>query len=104
LLDLAGALFPPTPAGRAAPLLGQARVEEIDVESRAQIDTVADAESRRPTWTFIDLAPPAGCDRQADVERLLAPGMTHLDIGQGDVDRVVMADPDGNEFCLLSAR
>ena len=27
-----------------------------------------------------------------------------IDIGQGDVSWVVMADPDGNEFCVLSPR
>ncbi|MGP4012532.1 polysaccharide deacetylase family protein [Streptomyces sp. 4N124] len=43
LLDSAGELFPPTPAGRAA-LLGQARLDEIELEFRAQISAVADAE------------------------------------------------------------
>ncbi|MGH3337166.1 MAG: VOC family protein, partial [Nocardioides sp.] len=28
-------------------------------------------------------------------------GATRVDIGQGDVDWVVMADPDSNEFCVL---
>ncbi|WP_405458293.1 polysaccharide deacetylase family protein [Streptomyces sp. NBC_00101] len=42
LLDPAGRLFAPTPAGRAA-LLAQARIEEVEREFRAQIDTVADA-------------------------------------------------------------
>jgi hypothetical protein len=30
----------------------------------------------------------------------VALGATRVDIGQGDVDRVVMADPDSNEFCV----
>lgn len=42
LLDEAGELFAPTPAGRAA-LLGQARLDEIELEFRAQIDAVGDA-------------------------------------------------------------
>lgn len=42
LLDPEGRLFAPTPAGRAA-LLGQARLDEIEVEFRAQIEAVADA-------------------------------------------------------------
>jgi hypothetical protein len=33
---------------------------------------------------------------------LLALGATHADIGQGDVPWIVLADPEGNEFCLLS--
>ncbi|RYJ31767.1 YdjC family protein [Streptomyces sp. L-9-10] len=42
LLDSAGELFSPTPAGRAA-LLGRARLDEIELEFRAQVDAVADA-------------------------------------------------------------
>jgi predicted enzyme related to lactoylglutathione lyase len=51
-----------------------------------------------------DLAPAADGDLQAEVERLLALGATYADIGQGDVPWVVMADPDGNEFCVLTPR
>ena len=51
-----------------------------------------------------DLAPPAGGDQQAEVDRLISLGATRVDIGQGDVDWVVMADPDGHEFCVLTPR
>jgi catechol 2,3-dioxygenase-like lactoylglutathione lyase family enzyme len=51
-----------------------------------------------------DLAPAAGADLQAETDRLLALGATYADIGQGDVDWVVMVDPDGHEFCLLPPR
>ena len=51
-----------------------------------------------------DLAPPADGDQQAEVDRLVALGATRVDIGQGDVSWVVMADPDGNEFCVLAPR
>ncbi|MDX3108765.1 VOC family protein [Nonomuraea angiospora] len=51
-----------------------------------------------------DLAPPADGDQQAEVERLIALGATRVDIGQGEVDWVVMADPDGHEFCVLTPR
>jgi predicted enzyme related to lactoylglutathione lyase len=50
----------------------------------------------------LDIAPLAGGDQQAEVERLESLGATRIDIGQGDVDWVVMADPDGNEFCVLT--
>ena len=33
--------------------------------------------------------------------RLESLGARRADIGQGDVDWVVMADPEGNEFCVL---
>jgi Glyoxalase-like domain len=47
-----------------------------------------------------DLVPSGGSDQHAEVERLLALGATTIDIGQGAVDWTVMADPDGNEFCV----
>ena len=50
----------------------------------------------------LDIAPPAHVDQQAEVDRLVSLGATRIDIGQGDVSWVVMADPDGNEFCVLS--
>ena len=46
-----------------------------------------------------DLAP--GPDQAQQVDRLLALGATPCDIGQGDVPWVVLADPEGNEFCVL---
>jgi predicted enzyme related to lactoylglutathione lyase len=46
-----------------------------------------------------------GGDRQAEeVERLLGLGATHLDIGQGDVPWVVLADPEGNPLCVMEER
>jgi predicted enzyme related to lactoylglutathione lyase len=52
----------------------------------------------------LDIAPPADGDQEAEVTRLLGLGATHADIGQGDVHWTVMADPDGNEFCVLPPR
>ena len=52
----------------------------------------------------LDLAPDADDDLTAEVDRLLALGATHADIGQGDVEWAVLADPDGNEFCVLTPR
>ena len=43
-------------------------------------------------------------DRDAEVTRLISLGATHADIGQGDVPWVVLADPEGNEFCVLGSR
>jgi predicted enzyme related to lactoylglutathione lyase len=42
---------------------------------------------------------------QADlIQRLMATGATEADIGQGDVPWAVLADPEGNEFCVLEPR
>src|SRR4051812_48216739 len=43
-------------------------------------------------------------DRDAEVERLVGLGATRADIGQGEQSWVVLADPEGNEFCVLSSR
>lgn len=52
----------------------------------------------------LDVAPPLGEDQAAEVDRLVTLGARRIDIGQGDVTWVVMADPDGNEFCVLTPR
>jgi hypothetical protein len=44
-------------------------------------------------------------DQAAEVERLEALGATRASVGQtGQESWVVMADPEGNEFCVLRAR
>ena len=43
-------------------------------------------------------------DRDAEVERFVRLGATRADIGQGEQSWVVLADPEGNEFCVLSSR
>jgi predicted enzyme related to lactoylglutathione lyase len=40
-------------------------------------------------------------DRDAEIERLKALGATEVDIGQGEVGWTVLADPEGNEFCVV---
>jgi Glyoxalase-like domain len=43
-------------------------------------------------------------DQSAEVERLVGLGASRTDIGQGQTPWIVMADPEGNEFCVLSSR
>ncbi|WP_089156046.1 VOC family protein [Micromonospora sp. NBS 11-29] len=52
----------------------------------------------------LDLAPPAGADREAEIDRLVALGATRVGAGRHTVDDVVLADPDGTEFCVLTPR
>jgi hypothetical protein len=52
----------------------------------------------------LDVAPPADGDQATEVERVLSLGARHVDIGQRDVPWVVLADPDDNEFCVLTPR
>lgn len=59
--------------------------EKKSVKNRLHVDLRADATSR-----------------EAELERLFALGARRVDVGQGpDVTWVVLADPEGNEFCLL---
>ncbi|PZE77087.1 MULTISPECIES: VOC family protein [unclassified Curtobacterium] len=53
----------------------------------------------------IDLAPGPEDDQATDVQALLDRGATRADVGQDDdVSWVVLRDPEGNEFCVLSPR
>lgn len=68
-----------------------------------------------PVWLFLSV--PEGktvknrlhCDftpddQAAEVARLVGLGAQTVDIGQGEQSWVVLADPEGNEFCILSGR
>jgi hypothetical protein len=53
----------------------------------------------------LDVAPFADDAQDADVTRLIDLGARRVDVGQGpEVTWVVLADPEGNEFCVLSPR
>ncbi|TQM15512.1 VOC family protein [Pseudonocardia kunmingensis] len=45
-----------------------------------------------------------GAEQRQVVERLLGLGAAHTDVGQGDVPWVVLADPEGNAFCVMEER
>ena len=81
-----GAMIAPfrEPRPGAYPVYFQANPDEKRVKNR---------------WHF-DLAPR---DQAAEVARLEALGARRADIGQGDVSWVVMADVEGNEFCVLKS-
>ncbi|WP_327040311.1 VOC family protein [Micromonospora ureilytica] len=51
-----------------------------------------------------DLAPAVDVDWQVEVDRLLSLGATVVEAGRGEAGRVVLADPDGQEFSLLTHR
>jgi hypothetical protein len=84
---------PPAPEGKSLPgpvppTLTFARVpEEKAVKNRLHIDVN-----------------PADREQDEEVRRLLDLGARHADVGQGDVSWVVLADPEGNEFCVLAGR
>ena len=57
----------------------------------------SDAKSVKNRWHF-DLVPD---EQTAEVSRLESLGAHRVDIGQGEAGWVVMADPEGNEICVL---
>lgn len=63
-----------------------------------RVPDVAGAASR----VHLDLA--GGAEQSEVVERLVGLGATRLDIGQGDVPWVVLADVEGNPFCVMESR
>ncbi|SHM48566.1 VOC family protein [Actinacidiphila paucisporea] len=70
------------------------------------IDVIAVPEAKTPTKNrlHIDLATTSAAHQAALVARLESLGATHADVGQGDVPWTVLADPEGNEFCVLEPR
>src|SRR5215831_7282256 len=52
----------------------------------------------------LDLATESARHQRAEVRRLIALGARPADIGQRDVPWTVLADPEGNEFCVLDPR
>lgn len=55
-----------------------------------------------PQRLHLDLR--GGEEQQQVVDRLLALGAKHAEIGQGQVPWVVFADPEGNPFCVMEER
>ncbi len=87
---------------------------ETSIEAPADAATEASG-TARPSLTFVsvpeskagknrlhlDLNPD---DQAGEVERLVNMGARRVDVGQGRrVTWVVLADPEGNEFCVLRA-
>lgn len=62
---------------------------------------VADPVRRSPRL-HVDLL--GGSEQARVVEHALALGASRLDIGQGDVPWSVLADPEGNPFCVMESR
>lgn len=102
------------PEGLAAfwcEVLGWSVLDRYD----GQVEIGASAEEQQgPTFVFVpstnakvqklrlhvDVRPVDG-DHEAELQRLLDVGAVRVDVGQGDAPWVVLADPEGNEFCLL---
>jgi hypothetical protein len=88
---------------------------QVDAETHAEIGLVPTDDTRfRVVFLasqdeklvknriHIDLTTTSLDDQQVTVDRLLELGARHIDIGQSPDDpHVVLADPEGNEFCVI---
>ncbi|MGW1962591.1 VOC family protein [Streptomyces sp. NPDC001935] len=70
------------------------------------IDVVPVPEPKTATKNrvHLDLATTSPAHQAELVDRLRTLGATPADVGQGDVPWTVLADPEGNEFCVLEPR
>jgi len=109
------AVQPPTVAEFWCGVLGW-EVLEVDVDGDYTIHTIGPSDTVSPRIDVLGV--PEGksvknrlhLDLQADdasteteLQRLFELGARRVDVGQDtDVSWVVLADPEGNEFCLLS--
>ncbi|MFE1554504.1 VOC family protein [Streptomyces sp. NPDC058734] len=69
----------------------------VDIIARPEPKTVKNR-------VHLDLATTSAAHQAELVARLKELGATLADVGQGDVPWTVMADPEGNEFCVLEPR
>lgn len=65
---------------------------------------VPEAKTATKNRTHLDLATTSAAHQAELVARLRALGATPVDVGQGEVPWTVLADPEGNEFCVLEPR
>jgi predicted enzyme related to lactoylglutathione lyase len=88
-----------------------------DARGYCWLSSTGDYSSPHPLLVFVPVAEPktvnnrlhidvnpSGCDQAEELDRLLGLGARRVDVGQGDVPWIVLADPEGNEFCLLGRR
>ncbi|MFD4262540.1 VOC family protein [Streptomyces sp. NPDC058534] len=74
------------------------------VTVRVDVIAVPEPKTAAKNRTHLDLATVSAAHQAELVARLQALGATHADVGQGDVPWTVLADPEGNEFCVLEPR
>ncbi|MEV0735639.1 VOC family protein [Streptomyces sp. NPDC050549] len=70
------------------------------------VDVIAVPEPKTATKNrvHLDLASTSAAHQAELIARLRSLGATPVDVGQGEVPWTVLADPEGNEFCVLEPR
>ena len=74
----------------------------VDAQGTTRLGLMPCGEAKRgKNRVHLDLRPD---NQDVEVQRLEELGAARVDIGQREVSWVVMADPEGNEFCVLRSR
>ena len=74
----------------------------VDALATTRVGLMPCSEPKRgKNRVHLDLRPD---NQEAEIQRLEELGATRVDIGQREVPWVVMADPEGNEFCVVRSR
>ena len=74
----------------------------VDAQGTTRLGLMPCTETKRgKNRVHLDLRPD---DQDVEIQRLEQLGAARVEIGQQDVSWVVMADPEGNEFCVLRSR
>jgi predicted enzyme related to lactoylglutathione lyase len=85
---------------RSAPDEGEIEVVDPAASAPALLFTPVPEAKTVKNRLHIDVNP-VGVTQAEELDRLVGLGATRVDIGQGEQTWVVLADPEGNEFCLL---
>jgi predicted enzyme related to lactoylglutathione lyase len=74
----------------------------IDAQGTTRLGLMPSSEEKGgKNRVHLDLRPD---DQETEIQRLEELGAVRVDVGQRAVPWVVMADPEGNEFCVLRSR
>ena len=84
----------------------------VSVSDEPHVFEIRPSRDRLPGLLFVPAAEAKSCknrlrldfrpdDQDAEVERLITLGASYADVGQGAPTWVVLAGPEGNEFCVL---
>jgi hypothetical protein len=84
---------------------GYAALRNPHTPAATRLELIAVPDPKRvKNRVHLDVAPHRDDDHAVEVARLEGAGARRIDIGQGDVSWEVLADPEGNELCVLSPR
>ncbi|GAB3477782.1 VOC family protein [Nocardiopsis coralliicola] len=81
---------------------GQSLAPEPGAPLGIDIFPVPEVKPAQKNRLHLDLRATPGTTVEQELERLISLGARHVDVGQpDDAPWTVLADPEGNEFCLL---